>query len=497
MNITKIFLIIIIFTTAGNLYAEDESVDISDILMEYLEEEYDEELKKERFEVLKGYVRERMQISRKLDALEENIEEEIEGRLEQVKDDYYAERKKLYQRYKSEKAKISRSFDDEYDKLEDEYDRKKDEAYDRYKSEKKSLGKDQAKINYKLEKAKLKEEFRVKEEAIKEEEEIYEKQKDLLFDQFFDTWMEIRSQRKMVEKDIEKAMEEAIEKEKGINDSKKEVAKLGYKDAKEQLKVKLALEVEAKISEMQQILNNLDPVALTFVTNGTRLSRKYPVDSYFLVGPGTMDSQGYADLVAEYLGSPKGYFIGWKGANNSEARIEAAILIYNKIRLIVSEEALASGIKPHDFPINLAGHSHGGNVMIMVCNLLQDEGFNVQFLFTLGTPGREYRIKKEVQHLQIYSYEDTYMKIGGWDFEVLFFDLRFGQKTDKLFENAINLNTSFFIDEELYRLYQEDWVELHSDSNMQHQLLRYAGTIKEILSGNTVLSSSSETINTP
>lgn len=66
--------------------------------------------------------------------------------------------------------------------------------------------------------------------------------------------------------------------------------------------------------------------------------------------------------------------------NISEARTDAAEILVREIIAYKRENP--------DEPINLIGHSHGGNVAIEACNLLAKEGIEVDNLITMGTPVR-------------------------------------------------------------------------------------------------------------
>ncbi|RXZ81566.1 hypothetical protein EBB07_14700 [Paenibacillaceae bacterium] len=50
-------------------------------------------------------------------------------------------------------------------------------------------------------------------------------------------------------------------------------------------------------------------------------------------------------------------------------------------------------------PIRLVGHSHGGNVAIMITNMLAKRGMDIETLITIETPVREYQLETTmVQH---------------------------------------------------------------------------------------------------
>jgi len=109
------------------------------------------------------------------------------------------------------------------------------------------------------------------------------------------------------------------------------------------------------------------------------------------------------DLFGESVVSPR-----WTGGNNEEARAIAANDIFADI--------ISWHEKNLDEPIRLVGHSHGGNVAIMVTNKLSDAGINVTSLITVATPVRGYLLDDETkvdQHLQIYNNYDLIQNYGG------------------------------------------------------------------------------------
>lgn len=96
----------------------------------------------------------------------------------------------------------------------------------------------------------------------------------------------------------------------------------------------------------------------------------------------------------------------WTGGNNKRARKQAAEEL--------AEEIINWRKTNPDEPIRLIGHSHGGNVAIMVANLLGEEDIKVETLVTIATPVREYQLKQEVgQHLHVYNERDGIQVNGG------------------------------------------------------------------------------------
>ncbi|MBJ6362470.1 RHS repeat-associated core domain-containing protein, partial [Paenibacillus sp. GCM10012307] len=98
----------------------------------------------------------------------------------------------------------------------------------------------------------------------------------------------------------------------------------------------------------------------------------------------------------------------WTGGNTTGARSKAA-----KDFL---KEVYEWHLKNPDDPIRLIGHSHGGNVAIMLANLLAEKGMKVETLITIATPVRGYRLDKNTsvgQHIQLYNKADQVQLNGG------------------------------------------------------------------------------------
>ncbi|WP_375523058.1 RHS repeat domain-containing protein [Paenibacillus medicaginis] len=98
----------------------------------------------------------------------------------------------------------------------------------------------------------------------------------------------------------------------------------------------------------------------------------------------------------------------WTGGNSKPARNEAAEDIINSIVKWKKQNP--------DEPIRLIGHSHGGNVAILVANGLHEKGIDVETLVTIATPVREfdYYLKYGVgQHLHVYNEQDGIQINGG------------------------------------------------------------------------------------
>lgn len=479
----RYLIFILLFCFKAFSQSDSTNDAFSDDIIEQLEYEYRKELKEQRVQLIKSYLNNSKGLKEELKMKEDQLDNNLENEITTLKDDYKKQRKALYKIYKNEKEGIEKSFEEAYEQSKNDYKTAKNEAKQNYYRDEKEYGKETAKENFKLNLSILKRDYKVKIKALEEEEKQYKEKKSKLLKDYISDRKKIKNEREAQEENLKISMNEALKlEEERIKNNKSDV-KNNYKETKKNMLPSLINEVKAKVEEMKSTIATLDPSALTFVASGTRLSLKMPIDKYFLSERGKPDSRGYAEKIASYLNSKKGIFLGWKGENNDKARTDAALLFYHNIKSYILEEAAAREVSTSSVPVNLVGHSHGGNIMIMVANLLKDDGYFVQLLLTLGTPGREYQLNYAIPHIHIYSYQDSYMKAGGWDFDILFFDLKFGQSTEKKFKNAINLNISFFLNEDLHRLYEEDYSKLYSKSNIQHQILRYVDMVKTILEG--------------
>jgi len=239
-----------------------------------------------------------------------------------------------------------------------------------------------------------------------------------------------------------------------------------------------------KVSMLNSIISALDERAITFVTNGTRINRSRSIEEYYFSLDDDTDSEKFADEVAHFLKSKKGFYLKWRGDNNDKARRDAAEnflpIIINKIKI----SAEKYNISQFELPINLVGHSHGGNIMILLANILEEKGYNVQLLFTMSTPVREYQLKYNIKHIQLYSYSDKYQKIGGWDFDWLWYDLDYSGPGKRKFKNALNINIAYYLDNNTEKFFKEKFKKIYpASSNYPHQITRYIGLLKKIISG--------------
>lgn len=91
--------------------------------------------------------------------------------------------------------------------------------------------------------------------------------------------------------------------------------------------------------------------------------------------------------------------LNWSGKDSNDARSDAANVFVDQV--------YAEHQKNPDEPTRLVGHSHGGNVAIMLSNSLAKKGVKVETLITIATPVRGYILETEVgQHINMYNNRD-------------------------------------------------------------------------------------------
>jgi len=159
--------------------------------------------------------------------------------------------------------------------------------------------------------------------------------------------------------------------------------------------------------------------SVLFMTHGTRFSPTPPNDNYFFSEKVIPDSNEYTREIAEYFQCRDSHFLQWQGTNTHAGRLRGANKIFMEITSILFDIGKGDNIEPDQIPVILAGHSQGGNDMMIVANKLLQLGFNVVFLFTLSTPRRpEYKLQFDINHLNLFSYKDWIQLAGGWDFDI-------------------------------------------------------------------------------
>ncbi|HNZ26634.1 MAG TPA: RHS repeat-associated core domain-containing protein [Spirochaetota bacterium] len=145
--------------------------------------------------------------------------------------------------------------------------------------------------------------------------------------------------------------------------------------------------------------------SVTYLAEGTKFGN-LGENKYFLDSKNNPDSINAARELGNLFGSLDGIFFGWNGKNLNSERVKAAnILLGNILDSNYSKNMV----------INLVGHSHGGNIMVMVANGLESAGYKVNLL-TLDAPVREYQLNANstVNHIQTYSSKDWVQPLGGF-----------------------------------------------------------------------------------
>ncbi|HBD92543.1 MAG: hypothetical protein A2015_07310 [Spirochaetes bacterium GWF1_31_7] len=300
-----------------------------------------------------------------------------------------------------------------------------------------------------------------------------------------ETRKELRAQRKKNLEKIDSLMDAAITNEEyeSLLKHRKELRKEYLVERKNYRQESYVEEkTEDSINEFKRIIMNLDKDSLTFVTNGTRISKQGPESQYFFSTDKLANSYKYTEEFGSIFNSKESIFLSWVGKNNDKARKAAANNFTNRIKSMCFSKSLRTGKKLKDIPINLIGHSHGGNIMILVSNQLLREEYNVQLLFTLNTPRREYIPLYPVEHVQLFSYDDKVQKIGAWDFDFLWQDMDYQGPAARKFENAVNINLNYFLDYDTFKFFSNEFLGLYKTGrDYYHQITRYLGIIEKII----------------
>lgn len=292
-----------------------------------------------------------------------------------------------------------------------------------------------------------------------------------------------KDQIKQIENRIKTAKTESEHQD--LLKKKKEIRKEYNKIRKNLDQENIQNKINNEISTARIILGKLSPNGITFVTNGTRIQKTVSPKKYFFDEAKEADSYKFTQEFGSLFKTKNSYFLHWEGENNDKARKTAAKKFILLIEKEIRKNANKTQRKKREIPINLVGHSHGGNIMLLVANQLLKQGYSVQFLLTLNTPVREYQLLPEyhsLPHIQLFSFDDTIQTMGGWDFDFLWQDLDYHGPAGRKFKNAINININYFLDYETYSFYKEDFLSVHANSSVYyHQITRYLGIIEKIL----------------
>ncbi|MBP7552062.1 MAG: hypothetical protein KA885_01445 [Spirochaetes bacterium] len=166
-------------------------------------------------------------------------------------------------------------------------------------------------------------------------------------------------------------------------------------------------------------IKHKEKISAFFTTHGTIFDYKNPKDKYFWDYKLKFCGNNYANDIARFLNCKYGFYLKWLGNNNHNCRKKAAEKLFLNILGNLYEISKNENIAPEQIPITLSGHSHGGNIMILIADKLISSGFKVKQIITLNTPVRpEYKLKNRIQHINLFSFLDWVQIAGGWDFDV-------------------------------------------------------------------------------
>ena len=180
-------------------------------------------------------------------------------------------------------------------------------------------------------------------------------------------------------------------------------------------------------------VNYIDPLGLgAWLIHGTNLNNDPTPEKTW-----TQDFRNYLEKNVLSEGE-KTYTPKWSGGNDKNSREKAAEQI--------AQEIITYHQNNPDEQIRLIGHSHGGNVAVMVVNILAEKNIDVETLVTIATPVRGYQLEKGAtvkQHINVYNNSDQVQVCGGHvALQVtsnLFFGIS-GTSAGRTFTNATNIN---------------------------------------------------------
>ena len=180
-------------------------------------------------------------------------------------------------------------------------------------------------------------------------------------------------------------------------------------------------------------VNYIDPLGLgAWLIHGTNLNNDPTPEKTW-----TQDFRNYLEKNVLSEGE-KTYTPKWSGGNDKNSREKAAEQI--------AQEIITYHQNNPDEQIRLIGHSHGGNVAVMVVNILAEKNIDVETLVTIATPVRGYQLEKGAtvkQHINVYNNSDQVQVRGGHvALQVtsnLFFGIS-GTSARRTFTNATNIN---------------------------------------------------------
>ena len=231
-------------------------------------------------------------------------------------------------------------------------------------------------------------------------------------------------------------------------------------------------------------IKNRNDTSVVFCTHGTIFNKKNTKNQYLWDEQIKLNSDKFTKDIASFLNCKYGAYCKWSGENNHRARVEAAEEIFLGILSVLYDISKDENIIPEQIPVTLLGHSHGGNVMLLVSEKLISSGFTINALVTTNTPVRpEYRLRSSIKHINLFSFIDWVQIFGGWDFDLAFYDKDFLGPAKRLFKNAINI----CIDSKINLADREAFIEIKrkipSIICLQHNITRWSKFLIKCLEG--------------
>ncbi len=231
-------------------------------------------------------------------------------------------------------------------------------------------------------------------------------------------------------------------------------------------------------------IKHKDKISVFFTTHGTIFDYKNPKDKYFWDYSLKFCGNKYTNDITKFLNCKYGFYLKWLGNNNHNCRVKAGEKLFLNILENLCEISKNENVAPEEIPITLSGHSHGGNIMIMLADKLLSSGFRVKQLITLNTPVRpEYKLKSNIQHINLFSFLDWVQIAGGWDFDSGICDNDFRGPAKRMFNNAINI----CIDSKINMEDRLNFIRIQRNLSvsifLQHNITRWSKFVIKCLGG--------------
>lgn len=238
--------------------------------------------------------------------------------------------------------------------------------------------------------------------------------------------------------------------------------------------------LEINLKKYKEIRKNFDKNAVLFLTHGV-VTPKSP-DNYYFNKEGLRDNDTFLKSLADITNSRYSFFLRWKGNITHEERIKASKNFSMLIKQKLAEISRINGLDPKKIAVNLSGHSFGASIFILTANLLNEEGYNIQLLFTLNCPNNTYKINnKDICHVNLFSYNDWIVQLFGSIYINRNFTnvASFGPARLK-FNNAINICIDPLIEMEKFLFFKNNQPEKKIYKNIYHHAARNAKLINKI-----------------